>query len=392
MAFGRVVSRRVHGEQRFLVEWRDAFGKRKSKFYDSAAEAEAKQSEVNGKAAHSLVPKGGARSLATYAAYWLKANKPLWAPNSWQAYEIVMRCHILPFQLPDGRMLGDVALSELTRADVKAFVQEKRAAGYAALSVRAMFAALRTMLNEATEEEAIPANPLGVTGKNIRKFLTPPAENVKAMDEGQAARFLHAAADSPLYGLFLAGFDQGLRLAELRAWAFDNLNLDAGVGTVAHQLCENARVLGPTKGKRSRIVELTNRVRAFAKKALADRPALALAQGWRPVPGWLFVAPDGAAYPQRTVQREFARILTAAKLDGLDFSPHTMRHTFACLHLAHARDRNVIQWVQQQLGHSSIKITVDTYGAAIRLHDPAAADRLELLCGRVGDANGANRG
>jgi len=85
------------------------------------------------------------------------------------------------------------------------------------------------------------------------------------------------------------------------------------------------------------------------------------------------------------VERDFTRILVKAtfmaKGDPAPFSPHSLRHTFACLHLLHATDRNVIQYVQQQLGHSSIKVTVDTYGRWIRLRDPAAADRLDALVG-----------
>jgi integrase len=35
--------------------------------------------------------------------------------------------------------------------------------------------------------------------------------------------------------------------------------------------------------------------------------------------------------------------------------------------------------VQQQLGHASIKLTVDTYGRWLKLRDTAAADRLDSL-------------
>jgi integrase len=388
MAFGRVTTKLVRGESRFLVEWRDAFGKRKSQFFTDRAKADAKQSEVNGMRAITLSPAVYGKTVAGFAAYWLDANRPVWARKTWQAYEVVMRCHVLPFPVPGGRgTLGELAPGDIMRAHIKAFVQQKRADGYEALTVRGMFAALRTMLNEAVEEEIIQANPLGVTGRNLRKFFTPSDDALRAMDQSQAARFLQAAAPSPLYGLFLCGFDQGLRIGELRAWAFDNLNLETGEGTVAHSMSENGRVLGKTKSKRSRVVDLTNRVRTFAGKVVAARPALALSHGWRPVPTWLFVNAKGGVYPQRTVQDEFLRVLKLAGLDGLGFTPHSMRHTFACLHLANARDRNVIQWVQQQLGHTSIKITVDTYGRALRLHDPAAADRLELLFA----SHGANR-
>jgi len=71
-------------------------------------------------------------------------------------------------------------------------------------------------------------------------------------------------------------------------------------------------------------------------------------------------------------------VLVRAGLADQGFSCHSLRHTFACLHLANAKDVNIVQWVQQQLGHASILTTME-YSKLIRIHDPAAADRLELL-------------
>jgi integrase len=140
---------------------------------------------------------------------------------------------------------------------------------------------------------------------------------------------------------------------------------------------------GSTKSGRKRMVDLSQQLAAELDAIARRRPELAMARGWRPVPPWVFVTSNGTPYAQRFVERDFQRVLVAAGLmasgDPAPFSPHALRHTFATLHLLHATDRNVIQYVQQQLGHSSIKMTVDTYGSWIRLRDPAAADRLDAL-------------
>jgi hypothetical protein len=49
------------------------------------------------------------------------------------------------------------------------------------------------------------------------------------------------------------------------------------------------------------------------------------------------------------------------------------RHTFACLHIAAGCNP---KWLQQQLGHSSIQITLDVYGDHFELKDRQAADAL----------------
>jgi integrase len=98
------------------------------------------------------------------------------------------------------------------------------------------------------------------------------------------------------------------------------------------------------------------------------------------------VTGNGTPYGQRFIEKDFPRVLVAAgfmaKGEIAPFSPHALRHTFACLHLRTATDRNVIQYVQQQLGHSSIQVTIDTYGSWVRLKDPDAAARLDLLVER----------
>src|SRR5206468_2672001 len=124
---------------------------------------------------------------------------------------------------------------------------------------------------------------------------------------------------------------------------------------------------GPTKGGQARTVDTSKELAAIVAEIKAQRPARAMARGWRPVPRWVWVTRNGTPFSERYVEREFKRVLAKARsLDGAKpeplpdhYVPHSLRHTFACMHLMHAKDRNVIQYVQQQLGHSSIKVTVD---------------------------------
>src|SRR3954466_13470687 len=53
---------------------------------------------------------------------------------------------------------------------------------------------------------------------------------------------------------------------------------------------------------------------------------------------------------------------------------HDLRHTFASLLLQHGES---VVYVREQLEHSSIQITVDTYGPQIPGANRAAVDRLD---------------
>jgi integrase len=59
--------------------------------------------------------------------------------------------------------------------------------------------------------------------------------------------------------------------------------------------------------------------------------------------------------------------------------PHALRQTYASLLL---QNRESPAYVRDQLGHHSIKITVDTYGHLIPGANKAAVDRLDDATGR----------
>ena len=65
--------------------------------------------------------------------------------------------------------------------------------------------------------------------------------------------------------------------------------------------------------------------------------------------------------------------------------PHALRHTFASLLL---ENRESLAYVKEQMGHSSIKITVDTYGHLIPGANKAAVDRLDDATDRNPAATG----
>jgi integrase-like protein len=76
---------------------------------------------------------------------------------------------------------------------------------------------------------------------------------------------------------------------------------------------------------------------------------------------------------RHNVGRAFARLLEEAKLPS-HFSPHCLRHTFASLLLQRGKSP---AYVQRQLGHANITLTVDTYGRWLPMSDKSAVDELD---------------
>ncbi len=243
-------------------------------------------------------------------------------------------------------------------------------------SVRLIHATLRAMFNAAVEDELRPDNPAARLGKQLRLVLPPKArqENIKAMDREQLAAFLTAAqTEAPRYApLFLTLARTGLRLGEALALRWEDLDLGKRELRVARSLAARGRIDTPTSGH-GRTVDVSQQLAAALRELRVQREAEKLRRGWREMPPWIFCTRKGTTFDRYEVTHTFKRVLKAAGLPA-HFSPHSLRHTFASPLLQQGESP---AYVQRQLGHASIQLTVDTYGKWLPLGNKAAVDQLD---------------
>ena len=100
---------------------------------------------------------------------------------------------------------------------------------------------------------------------------------------------------------------------------------------------------------------------------------------------WVFCTEKGSLYTSEQFRRVFGKVLRKAGLRQIRI--HDLRHTYASLLLS---QRAPLVYVKEQLGHHSIKITVDIYehlmpgehkGEVDRLDDPLFGNaKRNLLC------------
>ena len=82
---------------------------------------------------------------------------------------------------------------------------------------------------------------------------------------------------------------------------------------------------------------------------------------------------NGRPFDQSDIRTVFARVVKAAKLPE-HLTPHCLRHTFAVQLI----QRNTpLPYVQPQLGHASISMTVDTYGRWLPTGNRTLIDQLD---------------
>ena len=86
---------------------------------------------------------------------------------------------------------------------------------------------------------------------------------------------------------------------------------------------------------------------------------------------WLFTTPLGTQLDPSNLRKAFDGLLPKAELRRIRF--HDARHTYATL-LIQAGES--LAYVKEQLGHSSIQITVDIYGHLVPGGNRQAVDKL----------------
>jgi integrase len=367
-----------HGNVRWVVDWYDELGARRRAFYDTKADADRALGHVLERDGQRLTPMVDPTcTLRAYAARWLAANAPEWKPRTHRSYQDMLNLHILPFPVSRDAVLGDIRVTRIQKAHVKALIAAKRTAK-ARNTVRIIHATLRALLTDAVDDELLTENPAKMLQKRTRRLTQRAAarqDQIKAFTAAQLDLFLATARQhSALYPLYLTGARAGLRLGELIGLQLDDLRLADRQADIRRSLGQDGAIGTPKSGF-ERAVDLSQQVTDALAAIIARRKTDKLARGWKDLPAWVFVTSNGTPYSQRNVLRDFKAVLKQAKLPA-HFSPHSLRHTFATLHLLNGAS---VYYVQQQLGHSSIKLTVDCYGSWLKKRDTAAADRLDTL-------------
>jgi integrase len=199
---------------------------------------------------------------------------------------------------------------------------------------------------------------------------------VNAWRAEELAAFLAATADDRLHVLWHVMAMTGMRRGEGLALRWDDVDLERGRVSISKSRVrvEGRIIETATKTDRARVVQIDPGtvavLRAHAKAQLdelADHPG-ALEERL------VFTGESGSTLLPPSVSALFAKAVGTAALPRL--SLHGLRHTHASLLLQAGVPAKV---VQERLGHSSIRITMDVYSHVTPGMDADAA----LVFGRL---------
>jgi integrase len=352
--------KRTDGTTSYKVYWRDPSRRIRTKTYRLRKDADRWIREVeHQKDVGTYVDLNlGQVPFSVFWDHFIRTSPPP-AESTRALYAMQARTHILPH-------LGSVPLQRLTKPMIKSFLADLHEEGVRDPSINGAYRLLRRVLSVAVEEGRIAQNPAA----RIQAPKSAPGEmnflSAKEVDS------LSRAVDERYEALILFLAFTGIRIGEAAALRMRNVDFLKRQVTIveASKEVEGKLYLGPTKNRRNRSVTLPS--------FLSDKLVKHVEQFSSPgePEALVFLGPSGdvlrqTAFRNRVFKPAVARLGLAPSL-----RPKDLRHTAVALAIqANWHPRTI----QEMLGHSSIEVTLGTYGHLFDSLHGEGADRLDAI-------------
>jgi len=312
-------------------------------------------------------------SFNTYADGWMKDYARIECKTSTaNGYEGVLSQYLRP-------MFGKKLINEIKRDDIKALINQLISQELSRNTIRNALCVVRGLFNYAVEEGLIESNPAARLGRFTRSAKSTDTKGT-ALTSKEVQQFLKAAEEiCPNYHpLFLMALRAGLRRGELVALQWGDVQLGADDLSsdrfilVQHNYVR--REYTTTKSKKARRVDLSRDLRRSLLELRDKRLLAAYLEGKNDISGDLvFQTAQGTIVdPDNLYHRFFLPVLAKAGIRRIRL--HDLRHTFGSLLLQNGAS---IVYVKEQMGHSSIQVTIDIYGHLIPGANLSFVDRLD---------------
>jgi integrase len=383
----------------WVVDWRDPITKKR------AIEAVEEDTREAAKRRLAEILKTGEQigSKATFKEYgdwWLEnCAKGAIKDSTYQEYEAVLKNHVYP-------LIGSKPFAKVNRPMIRELIATKKKEGFSQSTIRNIMAPVRGMFFQAMEEGTAHQNPAARIGKLNKRSKDEQKGEINALTREEIQTLLQTAAGPKYlhyYPLFLCAPRTGIREGELVALKGIDVDFNGGFIHVQRNL-SRGKITLPKNGKTRRVdmsaqlsevlSELLSKGRAEALRKEMEKPAEERRDAATVVnevmEDWLFQTPvmtrselakrrrpqaephGGTQIDPSNLRKLFNRLLTDAKMRRVRF--HDLRHTFASLLIAQGES---LAYVKEQMGHSSIQVTVDIYGHLVPGGNRQAVDRLD---------------
>lgn len=305
---------------------------------------------------------GASLTVASFLDDWLGDREDKMRQTAYESCERHVRLHIKP-------ALGSKPLVKVTPQDVRKMESGMLRAGKAAQTVRNVHWTLHGALDDAVK--------WGLVLRNVADLVDPPKaahrETVTLTAE-EGRRLLAAAASDRFEALFVLALTAGLRRGELLGLRWGDVDLAGETLTVRREMVavKGGLIVQEPKTHRSRRpLDLDT----LALAALGRRREAAVGEDAAAPDAYVFCTTAHTPLnPSNLWARHWQPLLRRAGIDGTRL--HDLRHANATMMLSSNVHPKV---ASERLGHSSIRLTLDTYSHVVPGMGRSAAEAVAQL-------------
>jgi integrase len=230
-------------------------------------------------------------AFAELSAAWLREQQTRvqvgeLSPRTLEIYEVGLRLHVL----------GALRLRAITPHQLVAWIRSLRAAGYAPDSVVGFWRPLHLVLGHAVRHGVIAGNPADRLTASERP--SPGPSRKRFLTRGEMRR-LPQAAPAGYRTAIASGLFSGLRLSELLALTWRDIDLDDGVLRVRDQLDRHGHHAPGTPAARRDVILIPARASSTGCERWRDSaPKATLSSALPPATPWATATSRAAASPR----------------------------------------------------------------------------------------------
>lgn len=325
-------------------------GKRVTKSFKLQRDAKSWLDEMKTKVRQGMGPEKVNLTLKKGYEIWLQEGKQFsWRPKTYKGYAGRYEIYIRP------NLNSQLKLIEVKPHHIRALIRAAAASGAKGRTLELVRGNLHTFFEDLQKGGFVQFNPV----KPVQVSYEP--EQVQyPLNDTQIAKFLEAAQSSRLWALYYVALKTGMRAAELFGLMWQDVDFKNRSLYIRRQFAvgDNGRELSDVKTSSSR-----RRIRLGIHTCqLLQEHQQKLVIESQGVEDWVdqdmvFPSTVGTPLYPSNVRRNFKLVLERAGLPS-EVRFHDLRHTMASVWLRKGANPKI---VQERLGHSSARVTLDIY-------------------------------